>query len=353
MARLADLPACQPCTQLPLDYIAHRGAAETNCSISSGSLPLPPRILANISRLPLSPTSLERRCPNRHITMNLDFADGADLEGQPQVPRAAAITSAVGPSHSLAEAPHPLVATDTPRSRASGFDHGSQLSPAYSSTIQPDTRASSITCLATPTNSSRMKHKSTGSAGSGLSLQSIGDHQSGQPTTPPLSTLMQEKAHRYMGYPAFSSLLSSDNDSFVVRKFGTLHVRTILMLQDKIAELEDRLAVIDRDVQERQGDEYLCHNGSFRGDQQWHDERYEMMLNLARLLEQYGKSLSRPVCLAEVDSIKRQPGLEIHTVETTAGTYEAHPEKPRSMVQQVPAGNNRLRDRVSIRRKTA
>lgn len=164
-----------------------------------------------------------------------------------------------------------------------------------------------------------MKHKSTGSAGSGLSLQSIGDHQSGQPTTPPLSTLRQEKAHRYMGYPAFSSLLSSDNDSFVVRKFGTLHVRTILMLQDKIAELEDRLAVIDRDVQERQGDEYLCHNGSFRGDQQWHDERYEMMLNLARLLEQYDS------LVLKYTQLKQQPEPTKRTLKNLDRWFNKYP----------------------------
>lgn len=93
-----------------------------------------------------------------------------------------------------------------------------------------------------------------------------------------------------MGYPAFSSLLSSDNDAFVVRKFGSLHVRAILLLQDEITQHEERLAQIDQEVADAQQDEYLCHNGSFRGGKLWLQERYGIVHRLATLLAEYGKS---------------------------------------------------------------
>ena len=53
-----------------------------------------------------------------------------------------------------------------------------------------------------------------------------------------------------MGYQAFSSFLASDDEALVVRKFSAVHVRTILMLQDEIVQLEEQLAIMDHDIEQ-------------------------------------------------------------------------------------------------------
>ena len=98
------------------------------------------------------------------------------------------------------------------------------------------------------------------------------NHKIGSAPDPAPPEPRPSKAFRYMGYRGFSTFLAADNDALVVRKFGTLHARALLMLQDEIVQLEDKLAEIDRQCEEHkvdEADEYLFHNGTFRGDRLW------------------------------------------------------------------------------------
>ena len=80
------------------------------------------------------------------------------------------------------------------------------------------------------------------------------------------------------GYPAFSEWMASDNDLFVVRKFGVLSARVALMLQDRISRLS-----ADLDIEDKQCRDQFLHNGDFRGDESTH--RQELLEAIAVNLE--------------------------------------------------------------------
>ena len=81
------------------------------------------------------------------------------------------------------------------------------------------------------------------------------------------------------GYPVFSKWVASDDDFFVLRKFGTVSARVTLMMQDRIEcsirELEER----DNECQEKGK-----HNGTFR-----YDEDRQRQHTLEKLSWQLGK----------------------------------------------------------------
>ncbi|KAH7305584.1 hypothetical protein B0I35DRAFT_444067 [Stachybotrys elegans] len=54
-----------------------------------------------------------------------------------------------------------------------------------------------------------------------------------------------ERPWKYQGYKDFSSFITKDPDFFAVRRFGRLHIRALLTLQDHLSELEERLDEID------------------------------------------------------------------------------------------------------------
>lgn len=51
---------------------------------------------------------------------------------------------------------------------------------------------------------------------------------------------------RRNGYPRLAAFINSDLDFVVFRRFGHLHVRYLLYLQDEIAEMEQQLHTLDR-----------------------------------------------------------------------------------------------------------
>ena len=102
----------------------------------------------------------------------------------------------------------------------------------------------------------------------------------------------KKQAWRYKGYPAFATWLASSDDAFVVRRFGTVHARTILMLQDRIVRLEaelerdDRMCMIQTPPKSK---EYLANSGSIRSDELHRPDRTKILEKLVPLLEQYGQ----------------------------------------------------------------
>ncbi|KAI7774483.1 hypothetical protein LA080_008316 [Diaporthe eres] len=95
------------------------------------------------------------------------------------------------------------------------------------------------------------------------------------------------KPWKQLGYPAFSKWMSSSDDFLVLRRFSTLDVRVLLLLQDRIVRLERDLGRYD-EVARLAPDEF-ANSGSFRLDA-WED-RKNIMDQLLPLLDQYNKHL--------------------------------------------------------------
>ncbi|KAI8673744.1 hypothetical protein NCS55_00695600 [Fusarium keratoplasticum] len=81
---------------------------------------------------------------------------------------------------------------------------------------------------------------------------------------PPSEEEIQRKPWKFIGYRGYTEFLSSEDDWFVLRRFGALNVRMALALQDEISVLEDKLRELDENYSQRESPDR--HNGRFRGD---------------------------------------------------------------------------------------
>jgi hypothetical protein len=54
-----------------------------------------------------------------------------------------------------------------------------------------------------------------------------------------------QNAFKYHGYPAFSQFMASENDFFLLRRFGEMNARVLLHLQWRISQLEEKIHEID------------------------------------------------------------------------------------------------------------
>ena len=84
------------------------------------------------------------------------------------------------------------------------------------------------------------------------------------------------------GYPAYSRLVGSDNELFLLRRFNTLNARVILGLQHRISELEQELDVIEDGYRSGSDD---INNGSFRYDTQ--EDRITLLKKIEEKLKEY------------------------------------------------------------------
>lgn len=80
--------------------------------------------------------------------------------------------------------------------------------------------------------------------------------------------------------------MSSDDDFFVLRRFGEVGARVLLLMQDQIAKLEEELQQED-DICKKAPKEW-ADNGTFRGDP--NPRRVEIMHHLSNMLERYRKN---------------------------------------------------------------
>ena len=94
------------------------------------------------------------------------------------------------------------------------------------------------------------------------------------------------KPWKYSGYQSFSAFVASDNDFFVLRRFGDLSARVLLGLQDQISCLEEDLGALEKRVREKDAPD--IHNGSFRQETQ--EERKALVSRAQRLLREYSQS---------------------------------------------------------------
>ena len=99
---------------------------------------------------------------------------------------------------------------------------------------------------------------------------------------------IDQKAWKYAGYRSFCEFVSSDEDFFVLRRFGALSARVLLELQDQLARLEERLEATEQQL--RQRDVPDIHNGSFRQETQ--AQRKEIISEAQHVLREYSKRLN-------------------------------------------------------------
>ena len=93
------------------------------------------------------------------------------------------------------------------------------------------------------------------------------------------------KPWKYLGYKTFSKVIASDHDFLIFRKFGTASARVILLLQDRVSELEERLNCLDDECSSRESGD--LNNGSFRDEPM--QERADLLADLHRALTEYCK----------------------------------------------------------------
>ena len=114
----------------------------------------------------------------------------------------------------------------------------------------------------------------------------------------PSSHDVDTKAWKYTGYRSFCKFVSSDEDFFILRRFGALSARVLLDLQDQLTCLEADLEALEQ--HHRQKDVPDIHNGSFRRETQ--PERKRLVSEAQRLLREYSK-YGVVVTLLEVQDI--------------------------------------------------
>jgi hypothetical protein len=110
------------------------------------------------------------------------------------------------------------------------------------------------------------------------------------------------KPWRYLGYRGFSTFIASDDDFFILRRFGTLHARVLLALQDQLTVLESNLSAIDEEAS-RDEDDY--HNGTFREDR--FQERVVIVAEIQKKLGQYSKCHVLSSC-----EFQESPAVPLH-----------------------------------------
>lgn len=94
------------------------------------------------------------------------------------------------------------------------------------------------------------------------------------------------KLWKYVGYRGFCEFLDSDNDFFILRRFGALSARILLALQDELVQFEDELT--DLETQFQQVLSRDVHNGSFRRDLL--PDRRRLIEQIQLKLRDYSKS---------------------------------------------------------------
>ncbi|KFZ04303.1 hypothetical protein V502_10252 [Pseudogymnoascus sp. VKM F-4520 (FW-2644)] len=108
------------------------------------------------------------------------------------------------------------------------------------------------------------------------------------------------------GYPQFSRWVASDQAWFITRRFSTLNARIILLLQDRIVELEDKLNEHDEfhsQSKEVMQDLDYTHNGSFRLDRE--SKRTEVLEDLVNAVSQYNAFVNEYAQLASRPSVRK------------------------------------------------
>lgn len=118
--------------------------------------------------------------------------------------------------------------------------------------------------------------------------------------TKPSKLDVEEKPWKYVGYRGYTEFISSDDDFYVLRRFGNINIRLALRLQDDISSLEERLEDLDVIYSSKEAED--LNNGTFRDDL---EDRAELLDLLLEKVERYSKY--RISMLIHLVNVSRQP----------------------------------------------
>ena len=102
------------------------------------------------------------------------------------------------------------------------------------------------------------------------------------------------KPWKFTGYQSFSAFVASDNEFFVLRRFGALSARVLLGLQDQLSCLEQDLGALEKRVREKNAPDR--HNGSFRQDTL--EDRQALVSQAQSLLRDYSQYRSFSIAVS-------------------------------------------------------
>lgn len=101
-------------------------------------------------------------------------------------------------------------------------------------------------------------------------------------------------AYKYIGYPEYCRFMSSDNDFFLIRRFGELNARVLLRQQFEITRLETELHGLDRKCAHDPDDDERNHSFAWDEDSpKYGHARLVILDQLKPLLRDYSKCLRR------------------------------------------------------------
>ena len=109
--------------------------------------------------------------------------------------------------------------------------------------------------------------------------------QSASARAKPTQEDIYRKPWKYLGYHSFSHFVASDNDFFILRRFGALNARIILGLQDQISQLEEQLNALEDHLRSKDGP--FVHNGTFREETE--EGRTHLLALIRPLLREYSQ----------------------------------------------------------------
>ncbi|KAI0900754.1 hypothetical protein F4806DRAFT_449816 [Annulohypoxylon nitens] len=102
---------------------------------------------------------------------------------------------------------------------------------------------------------------------------------------------------KYIGYRGYARFMSSDSDFLIFRSYRDLSVRLALRLQDRVSELEMKLAELDDSHSRKES--MPVNNGTFRDKK---DDRELVLDEISTALDRYHKFLIRQSHIREFPS---------------------------------------------------
>jgi hypothetical protein len=129
-------------------------------------------------------------------------------------------------------------------------------------------------------------HNRVAATGLGLSIPVPLQNMSASRISNGQTSTSTKPAYLAQGYQEFSRWMASEDDFFVFRRFESLNASTILWMQYRISELEEKLQQIHEDIEKSEKADNLK-NSSFKWDEKWRPERSKIMAELSGILLQY------------------------------------------------------------------
>ncbi|KAI1742669.1 hypothetical protein F4680DRAFT_411389 [Xylaria scruposa] len=156
---------------------------------------------------------------------------------------------------------------------------------------------------------------------------------------------IERKPWKYVGYCGYTSLVASEDDFFILRRFNSLNVRIALLLQDEIVVLENELAEIDGRASRKDSED--LHNGSFRQDQ---NDRIAVLHQIRQRMLKYNEFVLQQ---AEMKKFQRPRGQDIRSLRNWHHNHDyaaISPEESKYLEYENDLFSVVKKDRMPLRR---